>query len=73
MAKVSLKVDLKSNNPEITIYSEFHEDNASFLHTLDTQGNITGEIPANTRDVHDNETDSEMATSDDTTTGDNPL
>jgi len=50
---------------------EFPEDNASFLHTLDTQGNITGEIPANTRDVHDNETDSEMVTSDDTTTGHN--
>eukprot|EP00092_Neocalanus_flemingeri_P002644 GFUD01002832.1.p1 GENE.GFUD01002832.1~~GFUD01002832.1.p1 ORF type:complete len:1969 (+),score=355.00 GFUD01002832.1:159-6065(+) len=48
----------------------FSEDNATYLHSLDTQGNITGEIP-DTHYTHDNETDSEMITSEDTTTGHN--
>jgi protein scribble len=46
----------------------YPEDNASYLHSLDTQGNITGDA---VRYVHDNETDSEMTTSEDTTTGHN--
>jgi len=49
---------------------EFTEDNASYLHNLDTQGNITGEH-TNTLYTQDNETDSEMTTSEDTTTGNN--
>ena len=49
---------------------EFTEDNASYLHNLDTQGNITGEMREAHYTAADNETDSEMATSEDTTTGD---
>merc|ERR1712129_184528 len=48
----------------------FTEDNASYLHNLDTQGNITGEM-TDTPYAQDNETDSEMTTSEDTTTGHN--
>ena len=53
----------------MTLNSGYTEDNASYLHNLDTQGNITGEM-TDTHYAQDNETDSEMTTSEDTTTGD---
>ena len=52
------------------------DDNAAFRHSVDTQGNITEEAatedsPEKTdkADNNDHDTDSEMTTSEDTTTG----
>ena len=54
------------------------DDNAAFRHVVDTQGNITEDAAAedtsektDKADNNDHDTDSEMTTSEDTTTGNN--